>query len=255
MSRNKRIQIYRNETKINKVKYNHNQIYPEFPGKKRLVPAAESQKEALFEKFVAMYVPKHNELSAEQKRDIKEGFSAPVANGLKRSSKRFTYLKNFSNTGYGSSIIKEMVGHPARYKGFVILEGATKQTQAVYGGITMGTQFPQEHFKYGGQKILPEAIIYHEFGHTQLFISKGSKYHGHRDLKHEREVVIRLENPVRMLAKYNLEPRYTYTERMPDKPLKTINIITGDEVHGARAVHKDDPTKLVELSDKNALKV
>lgn len=137
----------------------------------------------------------------------------------------------------------------------MILQGAAKQTQALYGGITLGTQFPQEHFKFGGQHILPEAIIYHEFGHTQVFIAKNSRYHGHRDLKHEHEVVIELENPVRMVAKPGLEPRYTYTERMPDQPLKTINIITGQEVNGAFAVHKDDPRKLVPVGHKDALKV
>lgn len=165
------------------------------------------------------------------------------------------YWKAFSQTDYGSSIVKEMVNNSRRYKGFVILEGAQKQTQAVYGGITLGTQFPQEHFKYGRQVILPEAIIYHEFGHTQVFIAASSKYHGYRDLKHEREVVIKLENPARMITSPGLEPRYTYTERMPEKPLRTINIITGDEIAGAYSVHKDDPRKFVPLGDKNALRV
>jgi len=255
MSRNKRIQIYKKHTKVNNALYNHSQLFPEFSGKKRLSPAVSSKRKSCFDEFVKLYVPKHNALTSLQKKDIQEGFAAPAANGLQRNSRRFKILESFSRTDYGSSIVKEMVNNPKQYTSFVILEGATQQTQAVYGGITLGTQFPQEHFKYGRQAILPEAIIYHEFGHTQVFITANSTYHGHRDLKHEREVVIKLENPVRMIASPALEPRYTYTERMPEKPLKTINIITGDVIIGAYSVHKEDPRKFVPLGDKNALRV
>lgn len=109
MSRNKRIQIYRTETKLDNRVYNHNQLYPVFPGKNRLTPAAVSDRKRLFDAFEKMYVPKHNALSAERKRDIREGFADPVPNGLDRNSKRFSYLISFGNTDYGSSVIKEMV--------------------------------------------------------------------------------------------------------------------------------------------------
>jgi len=42
---------------------------------------------------------------------------------------------------------------------------------------------------------------------------------------------------------------------MPGKPLKTINIISEEEISGAYTVHKDDPRKLVRLGDKNALRI
>jgi len=254
MSRSDRLKIYKEHTKLSGIKYNHRQVYPQFTGKKRLSPAPDKQRKQYFAKFVSLYVPEHKPLSTLDKKDIRDGFGKAIAGGLNRKSAGFIFLKSFACTDFGSSVVKEIVNHPKTYRGFEILQGVTNQTQAVYGGFIFGKQFPTDRFKYGKQYVLPEAIIYHEFGHTMVFIAKNTKYHGHRDLQHEREVVIKLENPARVIHG-GLEPRYTYTERMPGKPIKTINIVTGKEVSGAFTVHRKDPRIFMKSNHKDALKV
>lgn len=254
MSRSLRIKIYNEHTKFNGIRYNNSQVYPEFAGKKRLKPAPADQRKKNFATFEELYVPAYKALTEDEKKDIQEGVAIPSAAGLNRKSAGYIFLKSFACTDFGSSVVKEMVDHPKYYKGFTILQGVSDQTQAVYGGIVFGKQFPTDRFKYGNQHVQPEAIIYHEFGHTMVFIAENSKYRGQRDLQHEREVVIKLENPVRTFYA-GLEPRYTYTDRMPDKPLKTVNIVTGDEAMGAFTVHKNDPRVLLPIGDKDALTV
>lgn len=230
--RQQRVRIYKNH-----VKYNHSQIFPCLSGR-RLQPAETSKRKKNFTQFVDLYFSKAKSpvLSA-----TNDPFAdKPQPGGLKKSSKSYYYFERFSQTDYGSSVIKEMLDNHKKYKGFLVAQGVGAETQSGFGAIKFGSEFPQPRFKFGRQIILPEAIIYHEFGHTMVFFPK--EVVQNRDLKHECEVVRKLENPVRLRA--GLEPRYTYTDRMAG--LRTINIITGEIKSGAYSVDKNDPRKLVQ---------
>lgn len=238
--RQQRISIYKQH-----VKYNHNQIFPHLSGR-CLQPAHPSKRKKNFTRFVDLYFSKAQPPVLPVPNDP---FAyKPQPGGLKKSSKAYYYFDRFSQTDYGSSVIKEMLDNQKKYNGFLVVQGTGAETQSAYGAIKFGSEFPQPRFKFGNQIILPEAIIYHEFGHTMVFFPK--EVVQHRDLKHECEVVRKLENPVRLRA--GLEPRYTYTDRMAG--LRTINIITGEEKNGAFAVDKNDPRMLVKPSSKNALR-
>jgi len=239
--RRQRIRIYKKH-----VKYNHSQIFPCLSGRS-LQSAAQSSRKKNFTRFVELYFSKEKPPAHIAPTD--PFADKPTAGGLSKSSKAYYYFERFSQTDYGSSVVKEMLDNCKRYKGFLVVQGVGAETQSAYSAIKFGSEFPQPRFKFGNQIILPEAIIYHEFGHTKVFFSK--EVVQHRDLKHECEVVRKLENPVRMRA--GLEPRYTYTDRMSG--LRTINIITGEEKSGAFAIDKNDPRKLVRPGSKDAVRI
>lgn len=239
--RQQRIRIYKKH-----VKYNHYQIFPCLSGRS-LQSAAPTNRKKNFIRFVDLYFSKAKPPVLQAPND--PFADKPQPGGLKKSSKAYYYFDRFSQTDYGSSVIKEMLDNHRKYKGFLVVQGLGAETQSAYGAIKFGSEFPQPRFKFGNQIILPEAIIYHEFGHTKVFFPK--EIVQHRDLKHECEVVRKLENPVRLRA--GLEPRYTYTDRMAG--LRTINIITGEEKNGAFAVDKNDPRKLVLPGSQNAIRI
>ncbi len=173
----------------------------------------------------------------------------PGATKMVESSDGYKAFTNFAKTDYGSSVIKEMIKNPKKYKGFDIKQGAQKWASAGYRFIVLPKKFPARiRFKTSGQRIYDLAIIYHEFAHTMVFQPaslKGKK----ASIRDERMAVMKFENPVRMRKGY--EPRYSYTKA---RPLETINIITGEKKQGSWAVSENDPTKLVKPDDKAALK-
>ena len=238
--RQHRISLYKKH-----VKYDHTQVFPCLSGR-RLKPADPSVRKKNFSKFVELYFSRAKPPVLPAPDD--PFADKPQPGGLKKSSRAYYHFERFSQTDYGSSVIKEMVDNQKKYKGFIVAQGVGGETQAAFGAIKFGSEFPQPRFKFGNQIILPEAIIYHEFGHTMVFFAR--EVVQHRDLKHECEVVRKLENPVRLRA--GLEPRYTYTDRMAG--LRTVNIITGEERDGAFAVDKNDPRKLITPGSENALR-
>ncbi len=75
-------------------------------------------------------------------------------------------------------------------------------------------------------------------------------------LEDERQTVIHLENPIRLLR--GMEPRYTYFKGKGEGRDKgTINIITGEKAfvsENRNTILADDPTKLVKIGSKGAYK-
>lgn len=167
-----------------------------------------------------------------------------------KSSDGYKAFQRFSETDYGSSVIKEMISNPKKYKGFDIAEGYKRGAKANYSVLLLPKRFPAPpgFFKTSGQKIYDLAIIYHEFAHTAVF-RPASTSDAAITIFDERLAVMNFENPVRIRMGY--EPRYSYTM---GNGSYTINIITGKKVAGERTVSKYDPTILVELHDKDALK-
>jgi len=99
----------------------------------------------------------------------------------------------------------------------------------------------------GGEKKYDLAIIHHEFGHTRFFRKLNDMKIKDFKLKDERQAVINLENPIRL--KKGMEPRYTYYNGK-----RTINIISGIPSETDHTVMEDDPTRLVKIGSKGALR-
>ena len=233
----KREQIYRR-------KVPHTSVFPQANGRV-LMPAVETNRISNFLKFVNMYFSKVIDKTIPDP----EFNIYPGATKMVESSEGYKAFKRFAKTDYGSSVIKEMISNPNKYKGFVIKEGAEKWASAGHRFIVLPKKFPNKPiFKNNGQRVHDLAIIYHEFAHTMVFrpASSGSKS---ASIKDERIAVMKFENPVRM--RKGFEPRYSYTG---SKPLETINIITGEKKPGVWVVNANDPTKLVKPNDKDALK-
>ena len=110
-------------------------------------------------------------------------------------------------------------------------------------------KFPfKPKFVQSGQAVDPLAILYHEFAYTMVFQSAAHKGM-ERDIKEERESVMKFENPVRIYN--NHEPRYSYVHHDGSR---TINILTGEIRPGVMSVNKNNPAELVERTHKDALK-
>jgi len=211
-----------------------------------------SKRKSNFKKFVALYfstkVIKSNRNDAVDADGMPHDNAGRTTKLLEGTDGYKAFIK-FSETSYGSSIISEMVNHPKKYKGFKISESPGKETRAAHrGGIIIAWRFPfQKTFIHSGQKVDPLAILYHEFSHTIVFSEKPLGDHHYLD--HERETVMKFENPVRILNGY--EPRYSYVHY---KGTDTINILTGDKEKGILAVNKYNPAELVARTHKDALK-
>ncbi|VAW97135.1 hypothetical protein MNBD_GAMMA23-1278 [hydrothermal vent metagenome] len=233
----KREQIYRR-------KVPHSRVFPQAKGR-ILAPASDGIRTSNFLKFVELYFSKKIDNTIPDP----EFNIYPSATKMAEGSDGYKAFKRFAKTDYGSSVIKEMINNPKKYKGFDIKQGAQKWASAGYRFVVLPKKFPaRTRFKTSGQRIYDLAIIYHEFAHTMVFQSKSSK--GIKvNIKGERMAVMKFENPVRMRKGY--EPRYSYTK---EKPLETINIITGEKKQGIWVVSESDPTKLVKPNDKDALK-
>ena len=169
---------------------------------------------------------------------------------MKKGANGYKAFRRFADTDYGSYVIKEMLDNKNKYKKFKIKEAFGPGAVANYDTILLPKTFPTRKKFNGifGQDVYDLAIIYHEFSHTMVFRSTASK-EKKIDIFDERLAVINFENPVRMLMGY--EPRYTYTIRGQAQTINIITKITGD---GILLVDKNDPTKLVSPTSKDALR-
>jgi len=131
-----------------------------------LTPSPVMERKNYFFKFPAMFI------------DVKfspwedDGFSK-----LKTNSQGYKALIRFSETNYGSSVIKQMVDNYSRYKEFKVRSSKRAGAFANYKKIILPSVFPTKlkKFKVSGQKIFDLAIIYHEFSHTMVFRNQLSK--------------------------------------------------------------------------------
>ncbi len=164
---------------------------------------------------------------------------------LAPTSKGYLAFQRYAQTSYGSAVIKEMITNTEKFKGFLIAQGTKNEARGGIGILTLPKNFPtKRNFPVGGQKIFDLAIIHHEMAHTQVYLTKTT---GKATIEEERQAVIVAENPVRKIK--GLEPRYTYFRKGT-----TINIITGIKKNKEMTISKYDPSILVDLTDKDALK-
>ena len=235
--RQRRIQIYRNKVK-------HIRVLPRINGK-QLTPALFVNRKSNFKKFVELYFSKIENKNNHSLESENYGLSTR----LRPNSDGYKAFVRFSETDYGSSVIKEMLVNQKKYSGFMIREAFGNSAIAEYKNILLPKKFPfHPLFISSKQKIYDLAIIYHEFAHTMVFNSTKS-INKKITIYDERIAVMKFENPVRIRKGY--EPRYTYTH---NKTKETINIITGKKLPGVWLVNKYDPTILVVPAHKDALK-
>ena len=230
--------------KIYRSKVPHSSVFPCVNGI-TLPPAPESKRKSNFLKFIELFF--YKKIYTNTRDPFSDSYQE--ATKLQKSSDGFKAFARFSDTDYGSSVVKEMIDNQMKYKDFKIKEGTGNAAIAEYNTILLPSTFPyQQMFITSGQRVYDLAIIYHEFAHTSVFrnVSSQGKIIGVHD---ERMAVMLFENPVRI--KHGYEPRYSYTMR--DGSF-TINIITGKKAVGKCGVSKYDPTRLVKLSDKDILK-
>ncbi len=198
-----KLKLELNRKKIYRSKVPYTRVFPKTNGRV-LTPAITANRKSNFKKFVDMYFTK-----IVDKTIPDPDFGVfPGATKLTRNSEGFKAFQRFSETDYGSSVIKEMVKNPDRYAGFVIAQGVKKGAAGGYRSMTLPRFFPNKKKKFlvSGQKIYDLAIIYHEFAHTKVFLpetKKGKK----ANLQDERKAVMLFENPVRIRKGY--EPRAT----------------------------------------------
>ena len=86
------------------------------------------------------------------------------------------------------------------------------------GRIVLGDKGFKPFFQVGGQAVVPEAILMHEFGHTRF----GDRNSG-ENIYGEKRTVINFENPVRFLL--GAEPRNSYYRARSNE---TISILTNE---------------------------
>lgn len=161
----------------------------------------------------------------------------PVAKRT-RSVKAYRYFEDYAQTDYGALMIARVLAdNKTSAKRFSIGLQDRDTAQGQFNGILIPTDFPKyDTFPFSGQRVHPLAIIHHEFGHTKFNPQKDKIRMVNLD--HERQIVLRYENPVRMLEKNRglYEPRYTYTSKN-----RTINIITGVIEEGKLTTDPKDP--------------
>ncbi len=167
-------------------------------------------------------------------------------------------LKAYSETNYGAATIYRILQDNKKAALQKRRVFKVQYDDGVYGQEARGAldyirltkNFPNNIPYKGGERKYDLAIIHHEFGHTRFFRKSNEMKIIDFQLKHERQAVINLENPIRM--EKGKEPRYTYYN---SKMRKTINIITGEIPKAAEdrnTVLEDDPTKLVKIGSKGA---
>ena len=227
--RNERLKIYE--------KYViHKRVIPRINGRV-LIPSPIAERKKYFSKFTSMYI------SGKRSPWEDDGFFQ-----LKKNSQGYKAFSRFSETNYGSSVIREMVNNFNKYKTFQVRSSNKPGAFANYKKIILPGVFPNKlkKFKVSGQNIFDLGIIYHEFAHTMVF-RKASSQNKMITIQDERMAVMKFENPVRI--KKGFEPRYTYTRNG-----STINIITGKKKMGKWVVSKYNPSILVGLNTADALK-
>lgn len=216
------LQLRLNREKIYRSKVPHTSVFPRVNGK-TLTPAPESKRKSNFLKFVDLFF--YKKVYTNTRDPMSDTYQE--ATKLLKSSDGYKAFSLFSDTDYGSSVIKEMLDNQKKYTDFKIKEGTGNAATAEYNTILLPRKFPyQQKFTTSGQRIYDLAIIYHELAHTKVFRPISSKERT-IDINDERTAVMMFENPVRLRKGY--EPRYSYTMRNGSF---TINIITGKKAIG-----------------------
>ncbi len=163
--------------------------------------------------------------------DIEKHFHTPQHEGPAAGSDAYKWLEKYALTDYGALMIARILKNP-KFK-IRAMEG---QAQANTLYISLPPQFPLRNTFPSGEKIVPLAVIHHEFEHTMY----GTQSNPHGSIKDERVAVRDMENPVRVL--HNEEPRYTYFQRHTNS---TINVITGIVRTGQWRHDPSDPRNFI----------
>jgi len=162
-------------------------------------------------------------------------------------------LKFYSETAYGAAMIYRVLADNKKRRMlnlplFKVMYDDGYPDQGASAGlnsIKLAKDFPNSLPFPGGERKYYPAIIHHEMGHTRFF-RKNTTDKTIMTLLDERQVVIHLENPIRM--RKGFEPRYTYK-----RGARTINIITGDfHVTGFDTVSESDPRIPMKVGAKGA---
>jgi len=209
-----------------------------------LKPALVDNRGKNFRTFVKMYFYNGKDGSTDK---LSDNFGYPFK--LKKSSLGYRAFERYAKTDYGSSVIKEIISQPKKFKDFTIRQstGLHPKAKADYLVIHLPEKFPSmTRFEIGRQNIFDLAIIHHEFAHTMLVRSITSKK---ITIKDELWAVRKAENPVRLKrGNGRYEPRYVYYNGK-----QTVNIITGKSLPLRWTVSKYDPRIMVKLDHKDAL--
>lgn len=166
--------------------------------------------------------------------DRDDAFDVPQYEGPAKTSEAYYWLKRYSETEYGALMIARALKRPS-FK----IRTMNGQAQANTDYISLPADFPRKSNYPSGEKIVPLAVIHHEFEHT-LFGTVANK---HGSIQDELVAVRALENPVRIL--HGEEPRYTYYQA---HSLSTINIITGKIKQGKWKHDDDDPRQFARIA-------
>jgi len=229
-------------------------LFPRINGRVLTEEGDEAKRKSNFLMFVDMFFSKQVNPDSRNGSLGQDGWPSPNASRptrLSMSSDGYKAFAIFSDTPYGSSVVKEMVTPENRekYQDFVVAEGPGTETRASYNSIVIAWKFPfQSKFIHSGQPVDRLAILYHEFAHTMVF-QPASQKTVERGISDERISVMKFENPVRILHKF--EPRYSYVQYDGSK---TINILTGEIGPGIMTVNKNNPAELVKRTHIDALK-
>ena len=192
---------------------------------KKLVPMKEREKNfmAFAKKFIHVERPPTAEEMAQYRKELKEFgpelAERPVSRYIKRldtSMAMYGKLREYAMTDYGAIVIARLLKSPP--EGFGVYIGNSGTAGGASNMVIFPPNFPRMDYFPGGEEMDYLAVIHHEFGHTNLY--KAKNYDG-KTLLSERNVVVGLDNPVRILN--GKEPRYTYFES--NNGGQTINII------------------------------
>jgi len=164
-------------------------------------------------------------------------------------------LKEYSETSYGAAMVYRILQDNKKRLLMKQPLFAVEYDDGAYGQdargglnkIRLTKDFPDSRPYPGGERKYFPAIIHHEMGHTRFF-RKNTTDKTMITLEDERQVVINIENPIRMKKGY--EPRYSYT-----RDAQTINIITGKyHSRGFLTVHESDPRIPMKVATKGAFR-
>lgn len=162
------------------------------------------------------------------------------------SKKSFKALEDYSKTPFGAVMIQRiLLDNKISRTRFVVKLDDNDSPHGTSDNIKFPSDFPRKQVLLTGESVIPTAIIHHEFGHTRFYAKhqRGKLI----TLQDEREVVINMENPIRLYL--HEEPRYAYYNDIDEAP-QTINIITGEVKPGLWKADPHDPRKLVNVGQK-----
>jgi len=212
----------------------------------KLIPKDKREKrEKNFEAFKEKCFAKYNVEAAFELPNV------PQYDGPQVGTDAYNAIKTYSLTDYGSIMVNRIL---ASGQDFQVRIEDTLTANAGTGFLSLPTDFPlKRNYPVGGQKIIPSAVLHHEFEHTEYGTASNIK----GSLVDERIAVIKFENPARIV--HGHEPRYVYYQ---DETVslngmsKTINIITGKVYMGKWTFNKKDPRKMMKSisNDENYIK-